>query len=167
MIIRVEDVPAKGLRLAGTVAGPADGRLVSGPIAFALQVTATGTTVFVDGWMHAVGHVPCDRCLQDTRIPVDSELDLEFRAADAELAEEDKELDEEDLTVEYYPGDVLDLRAVLAQQVFVGIPMKALCDEDCSGLCPQCGIDRNRESCDCEPPPDPRLAGLAELRDQL
>ena len=38
------------------------------------------------------------------------------------------------------------------------------CREDCKGLCPQCGIDRNTDTCNCEKPIDPRLAALKGLK---
>jgi len=37
------------------------------------------------------------------------------------------------------------------------------CREDCAGLCPQCGADRNLVACGCEPPKDARWERLREL----
>lgn len=167
MRIRVSDLPEEGRRLAGTVSAPDGEDYTVGPVAFAIKARPERDTVFVSGWLHAVVHAPCSRCLSDTRIAVDRTLDLRFRHAAEAPTEEDLELDEEDLDVEYYAGDEIDLRAVLAEQVTLGLPMKVLCDEDCRGLCPQCGTDLNREPCDCQPPTDPRLADLADLRDRL
>jgi uncharacterized protein len=45
------------------------------------------------------------------------------------------------------------------------LPMKPLCRDDCRGLCPVCGIDRNRHSCRCTREwEDPRLAALKQLK---
>jgi uncharacterized protein len=46
----------------------------------------------------------------------------------------------------------------------LAVPFAPLCREDCKGLCPQCGIDRNTGTCSCEPPIDPRLAALKGLK---
>jgi uncharacterized protein len=42
--------------------------------------------------------------------------------------------------------DVVDL---LRQQVYLSLPVKQICSHDCKGLCPQCGLDLNREACIC------------------
>ena len=47
-------------------------------------------------------------------------------------------------------------------------PLKALCEEGCKGLCPVCGRNRNRETCECAPPvADARWAELGKIRDRL
>ena len=56
-------------------------------------------------------------------------------------------------------------RDLLASEQFVlAVPFAPLCMETCKGLCPQCGIDRNTASCNCDPPIDPRLAALKGLK---
>jgi uncharacterized protein len=54
-----------------------------------------------------------------------------------------------------YTGDQVDLVPMLREQVLLGMPLQPLCREDCQGLCPACGQDRNRGSCGC---PEERLA---------
>jgi uncharacterized protein len=52
----------------------------------------------------------------------------------------------------------------LREQSWLAIPMKPLCTPNCQGLCPQCGVNLNIESCTCEKTSiDPRLAVLKEL----
>lgn len=67
-----------------------------------------------------------------------------------------------------YPllGDVLDLEPLARDAVLLELPLAPLCAEDCLGLCPQCGINRNEEVCSCEQPVDPRWSALDALRDQ-
>ena len=68
---------------------------------------------------------------------------------------------------EAYPlaGDELDLEPLARDAVLLELPLAPLCTEDCQGLCPTCGANRNTESCDCAPPADPRWAALDVLRD--
>ena len=68
---------------------------------------------------------------------------------------------------EAYPltGDELDLEPLARDAVLLELPLAPLCTEDCKGLCPTCGANRNTESCDCAPPADPRWAALDVLRD--
>ena len=52
--------------------------------------------------------------------------------------------------------------------MLLAVPLKALCREDCKGLCPGCGRNRNRESCDCAAlARDARWAALGKIREQL
>ena len=61
--------------------------------------------------------------------------------------------------------DQIDLDEVLREQFYLALPMKPLCREDCAGLCPQCGTNRNTGTCSCETEPeDPRLAPLRRLK---
>ena len=62
---------------------------------------------------------------------------------------------------EAYPltGDELDLEPLTRDAVLLDLPLAPLCREDCAGLCPTCGANRNTEPCDCAPDPDPRLGG--------
>lgn len=67
---------------------------------------------------------------------------------------------------EAYPivDDRLDLRPMVRDAVVLELPLAPLCRDDCRGLCPQCGIDRNVEACACVAPRDPRWANLDVLR---
>jgi len=67
---------------------------------------------------------------------------------------------------ETYPleEDVLDLEPMVHDAILLELPQAPLCDEGCRGLCPECGADRNREACTCQPPGDPRWAVLDALR---
>jgi uncharacterized protein len=48
--------------------------------------------------------------------------------------------------------------------IVLELPMAPLCRDDCRGLCPQCGADRNEADCGCVAPADPRWANLDVLR---
>jgi uncharacterized protein len=75
------------------------------------------------------------------------------------------ELDPDDLEVDFYQGDILDVARLLRSETDLALPMKPLCGPDCRGLCPGCGANRNVTACRCEGPGlDPRLAPLEALR---
>jgi uncharacterized protein len=111
------------------------------------------------GGIDAVGTVRapwagiCRRCT----IPVSGELRIAVRErfADAPIAED-----------ELYPiaDDTIDLGPLVRDAIVLELPMAPLCREDCRGLCPQCGADRNESDCQCVAPPDPRWANLDVLR---
>ncbi|HPT85185.1 MAG TPA: DUF177 domain-containing protein [Bacillota bacterium] len=60
-------------------------------------------------------------------------------------------------------GEALDLAPLATEEVYLGLPMRELCSEDCRGLCPKCGKNLNEGPCSCpEREPDPRLAILSK-----
>ena len=111
------------------------------------------------GSLHVRGHLKlktsgaCARCLADTPLVVDQELDLFFLPESEALSEYDDEegaeLQDRGLVVTFYKGDVLDLAGLVREQVLLAQPMKRLCREDCKGVCPNCGADRNLTNCGC------------------
>jgi uncharacterized protein len=100
---------------------------------------------------------------------VDQKLDLFYLPRVAERPqdeEEEVELGDHDVVVGYYEGDTVDLGEVVREQLFLTLPMKRLCREDCQGLCPTCGRNRNGEPCACpaaEEPADARFEALRAL----
>jgi len=65
-----------------------------------------------------------------------------------------------------FRGDVLDLREYFRQLFLIAQPLKILCRNDCKGLCPICGTNKNRNDCDCaEDNIDPRWSMLQKLKE--
>lgn len=129
--------------------------------------------VFARGQLIGWFEVACSRCIETVRVPLDEALTVTYVPKDripddddfaAELAEDGVELEQDDLDLYGYEGEQLNLEPLLREQLVLAVPFAPLCSESCKGLCPQCGIDRNREICDCEPPIDPRLAALQDIQ---
>jgi uncharacterized protein len=112
----------------------------------------------------------CSRCLEPFKMPVDREFDLRYlpaAAAEPETDDEEAEVEDDDVAITFYRDEQLDLNDLLREQFYLALPMKPLCSEDCKGICPQCGTNRNTAPCDCTPQwEDPRLAGLKTLLDR-
>jgi len=124
---------------------------------------ATGT---FDGWLM----VACSRCITPVKLEIHEPIHVSFLPAadmpaeDVDEAEEGVEVADEDIDVFVFDGDKVDLEPLFREQFVLAIPYAPLCTETCKGLCPQCGIDRNHEACQCEAPIDPRLAALKGLK---
>lgn len=58
-----------------------------------------------------------------------------------------------------------NLEPLIVEDIFLALPSKLLCSDDCKGICPRCGKDLNTGSCSCEKEVDPRLAALKQLLD--
>lgn len=110
--------------------------------------------VVVMGTLEATGMAVCDRCLE--------EFDCRFETAvDIVILRDATSEDEDDPWVIHQRSGEVDLDEPLRGAALIGLPLKMLCVESCRGLCPHCGANRNRESCDCAPvDADPRWDGL-------
>ena len=106
----------------------------------------------------------CDRCLEPAEFPVDSTFELYYRPV-AEGYGEEKSLDSGEAEMGFYEGDGLELNDVLREFVLLALPMQKLCDENCQGICPVCGQNRNQKECRCQTTAgDDRWAALKEIR---
>ena len=118
------------------------------------------------GRITARAQVECDRCLQSVDLPVETSFDVSYvPAADYTSEAEAAELQEEDLSLSVFDGETIDVDDLVREQVLLALPTRALCREECKGLCPVCGADKNNDSCACESKEvDPRWAALKDLR---
>jgi uncharacterized protein len=163
MIIKVSDLPDEGL----TLANPAE--LVA-PFAdrswrlerLRLHVSREGQDVLVVGELGASLPLTCGRCLEEFRAEVNQAVDARYVPRPA--VPSDVELAPDDLDLDFYQNDELNVAALVETETSLALPMKPLCREDCRGLCPVCGANRNLTPCTCPPrPPDARLAVLRDL----
>lgn len=98
-----------------------------------LESVVEGVLVTGTARMEAVGE--CVRCLTEVRVPVEVDVqELFVHDASPEAGYDD---DEE---VSLLVGDLVDLEPVVRDDVVLDLPFQPLCDEDCAGLCPVCGI---------------------------
>ncbi len=118
--------------------------------------------ILAQGWVRGMSRHDCKRCLGPLDRPL--ELDLTFVWLAHDELGEDGEGDAD--TRVLAPGTMeLDLGEAVREEVVLAIPGFALCREECRGLCPQCGINRNEETCPCSfDEPDPRWDALRALR---
>jgi uncharacterized protein len=134
------------------------------PVDLEVDIRKDANKVRLVGRVKTTLECACSRCLEPYTVPVDAPFDLMFLPAAENAGDGEREINEDDVGVSYYRDDVIDLLEVMREQFFLALPMKPLCREDCLGLCPVCGKNRNRESCDCQPAwEDPRLAPLKKL----
>ena len=111
---------------------------------------------------------PCARCLEPVSHDLKGDFDLLYRPQGVDGGREEVSISEADTEIGYYSGDGLLLEDVLKEQVLLAIPLRALCREDCRGLCPKCGLNRNAEACSCpSEKTDERWTALAGLKDKL
>ena len=106
----------------------------------------------------------CARCLTGVETPLVASFDLIFRPGGVDAEGGEHAISEDETEIGYYETSGLPLEDVVREQVLLTLPGRALCREDCKGLCPHCGADRNVSECSCgEMPGDPRWGALAGL----
>jgi uncharacterized protein len=118
-----------------------------------------GHKVLIEAKISLVCIAPCSRCLKEVDVPLSFEIEREIDFDETE--EQRKEaLDEMNFLHEFD----LDTEILIHEEIMMNFPVQVLCREDCKGLCPQCGINRNEGQCSCdEGPKDPRMAAIQEL----
>jgi uncharacterized protein len=109
----------------------------------------------------------CARCLEPVMRDIAGDFDLIYRPLGADAGPEERSIRGAEAEIGYYQGEGLLLEDVLREQVLLAVPLKAVCDEGCKGLCPRCGKNLNIEPCACQTIPDQRWSGLEQLREKL
>jgi uncharacterized protein len=124
-----------------------------------IVLTNTGDGILATGIVKAVAIGACDRCLEDARLDIASEVD-EYYLFEAPVQEELGE-DEDAVDFSVVSADnTIDLGEAIHAALIMDTPFVLLCKDDCKGLCPVCGCNRNEETCDCA---EKRAAEDAEL----
>ncbi|HMA63479.1 MAG TPA: DUF177 domain-containing protein [bacterium] len=116
--------------------------------------------IWLEGQVNAHINSNCDRCLEPFVEDVSQKIRLLF-----DPKEKDNKQEEDTFIV---TSDTLDLAKFLKDSLLLAIPSKHLCDPKCKGLCPQCGVNLNEQSCECEIESiDPRLEKLKEIKSKM
>lgn len=127
-----------------------------GPLEYRLTAQASSRRILASGELSCKLRLLCSRCLA----PIDETFDIPFEEQFQVMRDGDPEPDEED---DFIPvtGEKIDLRPFMEEDLIVHLPLAPLCGPDCKGLCPECGTNRNEQSCDCKTDRiDPRLEAL-------
>jgi uncharacterized protein len=147
---------------------PGDEALEAHNVNGRVKVTRLQDGVLVQGDVDARVSVECSRCLDRIELPVEGTLEEQYLpTVDVETGMPVRRgADEEnDLAFQIDPNHLMDLTEPVRQALLVAMPMKPLCQEDCAGICPQCGANRNEVDCGhVDEPADNRWSGLRELR---
>jgi uncharacterized protein len=124
-------------------------------------VAGAAGEIRIKGHLSVVMEADCDRCLEPARFPIDSDLELFYTPVTEGPVNEEVAIDASEAEIGFYEGDGIELNDVLREFVLLTLPMQRVCREDCKGICPTCGQNRNLKDCDCQAVPlDDRWAAL-------
>ena len=74
---------------------------------------------------------------------------LEYITGSDYESSEVAELTEDEMSVSVFDGEAIDVDEIVKEQILLAVPTRMLCREDCKGICPECGTDRNTGECNC------------------
>lgn len=138
--------PLDDLRAPGAEVAPDE------PVEVDATLERISEGIVVRGTVRTHWRAQCSRCLADVGGDIDSHVDELF---------EPHPLEGETYLLDV---DVIDLEPLVRDALLLELPAKPVCKDDCAGLCPTCGIDRNTATCDCHDEQlDPRWAALRSL----
>lgn len=109
-------------------------------------------------------NLECARCLEKFNKSFEERGEYHIKIGrDRLLRKRDVEIQEDDINTIYLDEPVLNLIPLVRELILLALPMKPLCKEDCRGLCPVCGKNRNTEKCDCEVEIKTSLSALKDM----
>ncbi len=157
MKIQVSLIPEEGRQLEYTLDGdgyreflPQGGGIDFRihPASVAVTIHKILETVTLDISVETALDLDCGRCLESFTLPVQSVFRHTLVPARDEEAQK-ADLADEDISFGYYQDDLIDLDALVYEQILLQVPMKPLCTEACRGLCAKCGANLNAAPCVC------------------
>ena len=141
----------------------------SAPIKTSLTASRIGNMIEVKGKFNAEVRLTCSRCLNEYETTLKSHFNLTYvsqlpkEGEDAE--QEEIEISAQEMGLIYFQGDEINLQDGIQEQVVMAFPIRALCRENCQGLCPTCGADLNQGECGCQrKPAHDKFAVLKNLK---
>ena len=138
---------------------------VVAPVQLSFDVSKEKDHFRLAGRVRTTVELSCSRCLESLTWPVDAPFDLRYRPRVPQPGGDEREIEEDDFSSALYENEQIDLGQLIRERLYLSVPMKPLCGEDCRGLCPQCGTNLNRGTCDCRWEwEDPRLAALKAFK---
>ena len=123
-----------------------------------VTISHAGDGVVAHGTVDVDLQTECSRCLQPFVLHVQGEVEgLYVTSMDSVWAEEED--------AEPIRGGELDLAPAVEAAIRVELPLAPLHDENCKGICPECGCDLNTDTCSCDtglerPSPFDALRGI-------
>jgi uncharacterized protein len=178
MRIRVDEIPESGRflhfhwdeeRLNGFLPpeDPFEMKLIR-PVNVDLEIQKGADHIKIQGKIEGTLQVGCHRCLDPFPFAFDEKVDLLLMEGEEPSEDEEIEFEEDESAVEFFDGETIDVDQLVAEQIFLTLPFKLICSENCRGLCPNCGSNLNHETCQCgQGGKKSSFSDLLAIRDKL
>lgn len=128
------------------------------PIQVSLEVSHQGRCFNGHGRLKTRVGLACSRCLEPLEWPVDRDFDFVV----APESEGGASSGDEDIL--YFGSGLVDIKPLMEELIIADMPLTPLCSEECLGLCPVCGSNKNTTKCSCRQDDiDPRWEKLKNI----
>jgi uncharacterized protein len=130
-----------------------------------LTIHKVNEEYYCQGYASVMAEVECSRCLSlfDIELAGDLNFIVKPEGSPGVMASDSGG----DIYYISRVGEpIVEITDSIRQALQLSLPLKPLCNENCLGLCPSCGINLNEESCNCQGKEiDERWEGLRDLQD--
>ena len=135
------------------------------PVQVSGSVRRSGTEIIVSGRLSSQVNVECDRCLKRIDLPVSNDFKVDYVTEQDYESSRAAELSTDELDVSVFDGESINVDELVKEQILLSAPDRALCRDDCKGICSNCGADLNTGACNCqESEIDPRWEALKKFK---
>jgi uncharacterized protein len=147
---------------------------LAAPVGVDLRAHRMGQDLYVEGHVTGAFGLECGRCLARYRAPLSEPFRLVLTPAGSRVPAEPEAAASlarhglclgDELETGWYQGHEIELDGFVREVLALALPVQPVCREECKGLCPVCGADRNTGPCGCgEPRSKTPFAVLDALR---
>ncbi len=113
------------------------------PISFNGKVYHLNQDIYIEGTIEGIAELTCYRCLKKFHKNIIGTIHEKLIKKES-LPVADGE---DDLVIK---NNTIDIATVIENTLILSLPMKIICNDQCKGLCPVCGINRNDHTCHCK-----------------
>ena len=141
-----------------------DMRPSHGGITLSGRLECAGEEYLLRGALRGGLLTQCVRCLEPATLVLDVPVTLTFVEREEPSGDEEDEDGAEDVIT--FQDGVIDLGPEIRDELLLALPMGPLCREDCAGICPTCGANRNLTPCQCaeRPAGGGKFAALVKVK---
>ena len=156
--IKVNDIPEGGKQTETDIDTVSAGNLLDGvaeicrvltPLSLKSSFIRNGTEIILDGSYRVDLELNCIKCLDKFFYGLDEGFHYIFRSGSEKVGHEDQELKSNDFEIFYFDGENIDFSVIVREQICLDLPQYPHCNEDCLGLCLNCGENLNKGPCRC------------------
>jgi uncharacterized protein len=154
MFIDIKDIATEGKRVTGdlnlgTLSWQHQETIEVAKASFEAFFRWTEKGLSLKGKAHLSVGLTCSRCLERFYISIEPEFLLNLKEKSEQAKVSDKPVEEDEIDIFPIRDSIIDMKEVLSEQIYLNIPLKPLCMEDCLGLCSVCKGNLNTKNCSC------------------
>lgn len=147
--ILLDEIPPEGIQFNFEDLKEIEDVSLYEPLSGSLYLQKKGYEVMVKGYIKGTVALICDLCLEEYPFNIEKKFDVLLIPKESLNFEGERELSIEDLEVSFYENSFINYLHIIYEEILLSLPFRNICRMDCKGLCPLCGANLNKETCNC------------------